>query len=160
MHDLQLDAVGIVEEDRVITQLVRVLLGAALDLRALPAEPLRPLVDHAARRRLEREVVEADPVAVVWLVRCAPGLTQADRAAGPREVPDRLALLALHLAVAVEAERREQLAGEGQAPLDRRDDEVDVVDAGGLHVPFAAFPASGGLPAQSRSPWSSSTTTS
>ena len=97
------------------------------------AQPVGALVDRAARRRLEREVVEADAVAVERLLRRRLRLPQAERAARAREVPDRLAALALDLADAVPAERLEQLPVEGQAAEDRADDEVDVVKAGGAH---------------------------
>src|SRR3954468_18102090 len=59
VHDLQLDAVRIVEEDRVVPGLVPVLLRAALDLGPLLAQPVRPLVHRLARGGLESEVVEA-----------------------------------------------------------------------------------------------------
>jgi hypothetical protein len=78
-------------------------------------------------------VVEADPVAVV--VALGLSRTQPDLAARAGEVPDRLAPLTFDLADPVEAERAEQVAVEGQAALDRGDDEIDVVDAGGTHVP-------------------------
>jgi len=74
----------------------------------------------------------------------------------PAEVPDRLAALALHLGHVVVAERCEQIAVEGQAALDRRDDEIDVVDASARgHVPPRTFrgrgpsPASAAIPAAS-----------
>jgi hypothetical protein len=41
---------------------------------------------------------------------------------------DRLALLAVHLAIARPAERLQQLPIKGQASLDRADDEIDVAD--------------------------------
>ena len=41
-----------------------------------------------------------------------------------------LVALALHLADAVPAQRAEQIAVEGQAALDRRDDQIDVMNAG------------------------------
>jgi hypothetical protein len=45
---------------------------------------------------------------------------------------NRLAALALDLARPVPAERAEQLAVERQAALDRGDDDVDVMQAGGM----------------------------
>src|SRR5205085_9308208 len=115
----ELKAIRVVEEDRVVAGDVVVLLRAALDLGAPGAEPLGPLVDDAARVRLEGEVVETDRVAVVRRA-LRLRLPQPDRGAGPAEVPDRLAPLALDLADPVKAERREQVAVEGQAALDRR----------------------------------------
>src|SRR5919197_848248 len=76
--------------------------------------------------------MEADRVAVVRRA-LRLRLPQTDSRAGPAEVPDRLAPLALDLADPVVAERRKELAVEGQAALDRRDDQVDVVDAGRAH---------------------------
>jgi hypothetical protein len=131
VDDLELDAVGIVEEDCVVAGDVAVLLGAALDLRAAGAQPLGALVDDEARASLERQVVEADAVAVVRLVGVCLRLAQPDRAAGAGEVPDRFAALALDLADPVPAERLEQLTVERQAAQDRRYDEVDVVNACG-----------------------------
>src|SRR4029079_2990275 len=138
VHDLQLDAVGIVEEHGVIAGLVPVLLRTALDLGALGAQPFGSLVHDRARHRLEREMVQADAVAVIGALTLRLGLAQTDRGARAPEVPDRLAAFALHLADAVPAERAEQIAVEGQAALDRRDDEIDVMDACGTHVSTAA----------------------
>jgi len=59
VHQLELEAVRVVQEDRVIALGVVVLLGAALDLRALPARPRRPLVDLLAAGDAEGEVVDA-----------------------------------------------------------------------------------------------------
>src|SRR5918911_3006231 len=91
--------------------------------------------------------MEPDAVAVVRLVVRGLRLPQSDRGARPAEIPDRLASLALDLADPVEAERREQVAVERQAALDRRDDEVDVVDA---HVTPVTFRVARGLPARFR----------
>src|SRR5262249_53433354 len=132
VHDLQLYPVGVVEEHGVVARLVAVLLRPALDLGAPLPQPGRALVDRAARPRLERDVMHADGVAVVASLRLR--LAQPDRDAGTREVPDRLAALARHLLDAVVAERRQELAVEREAALDRRDDQVDVLDA---HVSFA-----------------------
>jgi hypothetical protein len=129
VHDFQLDAVGIVEEHRVIPRHVPILLRAALDLGALRAEPFGPLADRGSRGGIEREVVQADPIAVVGTVGRRLRFSQTERGSGAGEVPDRLTALALDLADAVVAERREQLAVERQAALDRGDDEIDVVDA-------------------------------
>ena len=128
MDDLQLYAVGVVEKHRVVARHVRVLLRPALDLGTSFSQPLGPLVDDEPRRRLEREMVKPDPVAVV-LLRRRLRLTEPDRAARPRQVPDRLAAFALDLPDAVPPERLEQLTVEGQAAQDRRDDEIDVMDA-------------------------------
>ena len=85
MHDFQLDAVGIVKEDRVIPRQIRVLLRAALDLGALCAQPVGPLVDDGAGAGLEREVVQADLIAVV-----RPGLSLcASRRPSEQPAPDR-----------------------------------------------------------------------
>src|SRR5207247_9840531 len=107
--------------------------------------PFRALVNRRGRRSLDRDVVQADPVPVVGLSAVGLGLPQSDGAAGAGEVPDRLAALALHLADAVEPERREQVSVERQAALDRGDDEIDVVDARGAHLSTApGFPRRGG----------------
>ena len=129
VDDLELEPVGVVEEDRVVPGMVLVLLGPALDLGAAGAQPVRALVDDFARRRLERDVVDADRVAVV--ARRGVCASRSPIGARPAEVPDRLAALALDLGDPVPAQRPEQLAVERQAALDRRDDEVDVMDAGG-----------------------------
>jgi hypothetical protein len=47
----------------------------------------------------------------------------------------------------MEAERREQITVKGQAALDRRDDEVDVVQGGAVHVPTVTFRTERALPA-------------
>jgi hypothetical protein len=64
VDDLELDPVRVVEEDRVVAGHVAVLARGRLDLGADRDEPVVALVDDRARARLEREVVEADPVAV------------------------------------------------------------------------------------------------
>src|SRR4051794_37486045 len=119
VHDFQLDPVGIEEEHGVVAGQVPVLLGAALDLDTLLAEPVGPLVYDRARRRFEREVVQANAIAVVRTGALDLRLAQSDRASGARDVPDRLASFALRLADAVPAEGAEQVAVEGKAALDR-----------------------------------------
>src|SRR3954469_25428948 len=89
-NHLELDPVGVIEEHRVIPRAVAVLLRPALDRRALVAQPRRAVVDDLARRRRERDVVDADAVAVV---RCggAGGARgrRAPRAAPPPPPPPR-----------------------------------------------------------------------
>ena len=64
MDDLELDPVGVIEEDGVVARRVAVLPRWALDLRACADEPVVALVDGRPRARLEGDVVEAYPVAV------------------------------------------------------------------------------------------------
>jgi hypothetical protein len=132
MHELELEPVGVVEEHGVVTGLVPVGPGAALDLGVLGAQPVGPLVDGRPRDGLERDVVEADAVAVDRSAVFRRRLAQAERAPRTCQVVDRLAALALDLAQPVPAERPQQLAVEGQAALDRGDDDVEMVDAGGV----------------------------
>src|SRR5689334_19401815 len=75
VDDLELEAVRVVEEHRVVAEDVPVLLRLALDLRAGVAQPAGTFVDRAARARLDGEMVQPDRVAVVSLV--APGLRLA-----------------------------------------------------------------------------------
>src|SRR4029450_4014861 len=77
--------------------------------------------------------LQTDRVAVVRPARLRLRLAQADRAPRTPEVVDRFAALTLDLANAVVAERRQEIEVEPQAALDRRDDEVDMVDAGRAH---------------------------
>src|SRR6266508_3849272 len=130
VDDLELETVGIVKEECVVPGDVGVLLRVALDLDPLSSNPLGPFVHLGPRVRLEREVMQSDPVAVVRL-RIRQRLAQAD--GGPRagDVPDRLAALTFDLGDRVEAERAEQLRVEGQTALDRGDDEVEVMNARG-----------------------------
>src|SRR5215213_4256416 len=65
VDELELEAVGVVEEHRVVAGHVLVLLRAALDLGVAGAQPLRTLVDDRAGGSLEGQVVEADGIAVV-----------------------------------------------------------------------------------------------
>src|SRR6187431_1350693 len=65
VEDLELDAVGVVEEDGVVAGRVGVLARAALDLGAGLSQPRGALVDRGARGGLECEVMEADGVPVV-----------------------------------------------------------------------------------------------
>ena len=83
VHDLQLNPIRVVEEDGVVPRLVPVLLRPALDFGALAAEPLGPLVDRAAGKRLETEVVEPDLVAVEGFVPLALSGSQSDSVPGP-----------------------------------------------------------------------------
>src|SRR5262245_60939111 len=96
VDDLELDPVRVVEEDRVVAGDVPVLLRAALDRDAASAQPVRPLVDVAPRRRLESDVVDTDAVAVERFLRRRLCLSQTERAARARDVPDRLATLSFH----------------------------------------------------------------
>src|SRR5512133_607365 len=119
VDDLELDAVGIVEEHCVVPKRIRVLARRRLDLCAdLPQPPL-PLVDRRTTCGPEREMVQADLVAVVRLPAFRCCLPQADRRGGAEQVVDRLAALALHFAEAVIAERAEEITVERQAPLER-----------------------------------------
>src|SRR2546423_15653602 len=77
--------------------------------------------------------MEADLVAVEGPFPLALRLANTHRTPRPPEVPDRLAALTLHFADAVPAERAEQISVEGKAPLDRGDDDVEVVDAARAH---------------------------
>src|SRR5436190_23632004 len=97
VHDLELDSVRVVEEDGVVPGDVRVLLRTALDREAAPAQPVGTLVDVVPGRRLEGDVVDADAVPVEGLLRRGLRLSQAQGAAGARDVPDRLAAIPLHL---------------------------------------------------------------
>src|SRR5882724_7421859 len=108
VDDLELQTVGIVKECRVIAPDVRVLLRLALDLDVLGLHPGGALIDLRARSSLERKVVQPNSVPVVR-ARIRRRFAEADRGARTREVPDRLAPLALDLTHSVVAERTEQL---------------------------------------------------
>src|SRR5581483_3131451 len=135
VEDLELHPVGVVEEDCVVAGDVGVLLRLALEQRAVGPQPVGTFVHDRARRRLDREMVQADAIPVDVAI-AALRFAQADRAACALQVPDRLAALALDLADAVPAERTEQLAVERQAAVDRRDDEVDVMDPHSIQRAF------------------------
>src|SRR5215218_5724633 len=77
--------------------------------------------------------MKADLVAVERRLARAQRLAHPERRAGTPQVPDRLTALTLDLADSVPAERAEEVTVEGQAALDRRNDEVDVVDPCGAH---------------------------
>src|SRR5829696_4904501 len=90
VRDLELDAVGVVEEDGVVALAVPVILGPALDRHALAAQPLGALVDLLARIDLEADVMDADPVAVVGNgVRVRLLLAEPDRRPLAPDVVDR-----------------------------------------------------------------------
>jgi len=99
---LELDPVGVVEEDGVVARRVVVLRRTALDPGAVLAEPARPLVDDLTRGNVEADVVDADGVAVVGgVVGVGALLAQTQRGdtrALDREIVDRLALLAARFA--------------------------------------------------------------
>src|SRR5438270_4692021 len=65
VHALELDPVGVVEEAGVVAGAVVVLLQVVLDLQALLADPAQALIDDLARRRIKREVMNPDAVAIV-----------------------------------------------------------------------------------------------
>ena len=144
MDDLELHSIRVVEEHRVIPRRVGVILRVALDLGSVRAQPVGALVDDAARDRFEGEMVETDRIAVVRARRLR--LAQADLRLVADQVPDRLAALALDLADPVPAERTEELAVERQAPLDRGDDEIDMMDAAGTHEIQRNFGTQGSSP--------------
>ena len=75
--------------------------------------------------------METDGIAVVRPGRRCLRLAQRQRRADALavEVPDRLAALADDLVDLRVPERREQLAVERQAPVERRDDEIEVVES-------------------------------
>jgi hypothetical protein len=129
--DLELDPVGIVEEAGVVARHVMPLLRLVLDLESLRPRPREPLVYDLARLGLEREVMESDRVTVVGARRRRLCLAQRERRADALaiEVPDGLAALADDLVGLDVAERREQLAVERQAPFERRDDEIEMVES-------------------------------
>jgi hypothetical protein len=134
VDDLELDPVRIVKETGVVAADIRPLLGIILDLEALRSRPAEPLVDDVAGRRLEREVVQPHGVPVVWLTRRRLRLPKAERSpdALAVEIEDRLPALAYDLVDLDEAERREQFLVERQTALERRDDEVEMVDTADL----------------------------
>jgi hypothetical protein len=119
-----------VEEPGVVAGHVLPLLRLVLDLEPLRLCPGEPLVDGLARLGLERQVVKADGIAVVGPGRrlCLP---QRERGADTLavEVPDRLAALADDLVELDVAERREQLAVQREAALERGDDEIEMVES-------------------------------
>ena len=155
MHELQFEPVGVVEEHGVIPKLVTVRLRTALDLGVVRPQPLGPFVYGRPGADLEGDVVDADAVAVEGAFGRRVRLAQAERGSRAGEVVDRLAALALDLVVPVPAERAEQLTVEGQAALDRRDDEVEVMDtrraqyqgdfSAGLTVPLVMRPGGSGF---------------
>ena len=124
MHELQFEPVGVVEEHGVVPKLVPVRLRTTLDLGVVRPQPLGPFVYGRAGADLEGDVVDADAVAVVGAFGGRKRFAQAERGSRPGQVVDRLAALTLDLAVPVPAERAEELTVEGQAALDRGDDEV------------------------------------
>lgn len=134
VQKLELDAVGIVEEDRVVPGGVVVLTGPRLNLGAAIMQPPSTLVHDLTREDVEAEMVNADRVAVKRNGVCV-GLFLAKsecRNSRPldREVPHGLALLAADLTEAGPADRPQKLTVEGQAALDRADDEIDVAELG------------------------------
>ena len=76
-------------------------------------------------------MVEADLIPVVLTLRLR--LTEPDRAPLPPEVPNGLPALALHLGHPVPAERAEEITVKREAALDRRYDQVDVVNSTRAH---------------------------
>jgi hypothetical protein len=64
VHDLELDAVGVVEEERVVAGPVVVLARLAFYLGASLGEPACAFVDGRAVRSEERDVVNANGVTV------------------------------------------------------------------------------------------------
>ena len=142
VDDLQLDAVGIVEEHRVVPRQVRVLLRAALDLGALRAQPVGPLVDDARASR---------PRARGGGGRRGSGRTAvrsslcASRRPSEQPAPERYQIVSPRSPstspIRCKPSGAEQVAVEGQAALDRGDDEVDVMQGGAVHVPTVTFRA-------------------
>src|SRR5579863_10356353 len=97
VQELELEPIRVVEEHRVITRQVAVVLRLTLDRPASSAHPLRALIHGGPRRDLDGEMVQAYRIPVD-----RPGLAlrlaQADRRSASAQVPDGLAALALDLA--------------------------------------------------------------
>lgn len=70
MHNLEFDAIRVVEEERVIAQHVVVLPRRRFDRHAVLPRPVVAFVDNLTRRSLEGDVMDADPV---WIVDTATG---------------------------------------------------------------------------------------
>ena len=128
MDDLELDAVGIVEEAGVVTRHVRPLAWLVLDVQPLSSGPVQTRVDCLARLRVERDVVDARCVPVVWLGRLRLTQTYRDTTL-PDQVHDAFVALADDLTASVVPEHRQQLSIKRKASFERRQDEVEVVDA-------------------------------
>jgi hypothetical protein len=123
--DLELDPVGVVEEGCVVAGHVVVLLRLALDLGTVAAQPFCTLVDDVSRGRPERDVVDADRIAIEGGTRLP--LTQTELDAVATEVVDGLTALADDRPARLPSERAKEVEVEGQASFERADDEVEVV---------------------------------
>ena len=61
VHDLQLDPIRVVEEDRVVARRIGVFARLALDHGAPLAQPTEALVHDVARAGVEADVMNATP---------------------------------------------------------------------------------------------------
>src|SRR5580658_8172974 len=108
------------EEHRVVGRRVVVLLRTGLDPRALLGEPPGTFVHRLARGRAERQMMDAEGVAVIRLagVRLPFAQPDGEMRAGTSEVHDALSALAGDRAPAGEPEWPEQTAVEHEAALE------------------------------------------
>ena len=128
MNDLELDAVGVVEEARVVPRHVRPHPWVVLDAESPLSRPAQTRVDCLPGRGLERDVVNTRRVAVMCLRRLC--LTQAyGDATRARHIHDAFVALADDLPAAFVPEHRQQLLIKRKASFERGHDEVEVVDA-------------------------------
>lgn len=132
VDDLDFDSVRVVEEHCVIAGGVGVLARLALERPAVAVRPPRPCVDDLARGCSEGEVVKPHVVTVIGCpARLRLTLAQAEggTVGAAAEIDDRLAALTGDLAATGVAERLEEPPVEGEAPLQLRDDEINVIDS-------------------------------
>jgi hypothetical protein len=129
-HDFDLDAVRVIEEHGVIARRVGVLLRDALDPYTALTRPLGGAIDRSSRATVDRDVMNADRVAIMRLRVLRPPRAQANRAASvsTNEVVDGLTALALDLVNPSPAKRSEEFPIERHAPIERADDEIQVID--------------------------------
>jgi hypothetical protein len=135
MDDLELDPIWVVEERGVVAlRVVRKLLGSAFGFDSLAEHPLPTPIDGRSRRRLERDVVDTDGVAVIGhRVSVRLLLSQTDPGVLRLQVPDGFTALALELQHTCPPKPSKQLRVEPLAPFDVADHEVEMVNSARLH---------------------------
>src|SRR5438094_1845333 len=126
VDDLELHPVRVGEEDRVVLRAVLGVLRRRIEDRdPLPHEEPVEATHLLAAAHAEREVVEADPVAVERRVALRRAKPDGEVSVGPRDV--------CRVRHAAEAEGAENLLVEGNRAREIVDGEIDVVEAEDIH---------------------------
>src|SRR6266581_4112894 len=135
VDDLELHPVRVGEEDRVVLRAVLGVLRRRIEDRdPLAHEEIVEAIDLVPAPHAERDVVEADPVAVERRVALRRAKPDGEVSVGPHDVG--------RVRHAPEAEGAEYLLVEGNRAREVVDGEIDMVEAENVHGSFSGHASS------------------